>query len=77
MHLAVIILIAFLKKNSLICLRLAEKAADLRQKLKMSYNDALIAAAALCKKLTLATRNVADSEKTEVTVVDPWNYPES
>ena len=55
-------------------LLIAEKAADLRYHLKISYNDALIAATALCHKLKLATRNTSDFERTGLTLVNPWDH---
>jgi predicted nucleic acid-binding protein len=50
----------------------AEKAAELRQRLALSYNDALIAGTALVHGLTLATRNEADFAATGITLVNPW-----
>ena len=58
-------------------LSVAEKAASFRYEHKMSYNDALIAATAACHKLTLATRNVSDFEKTSIATINPWEYSES
>lgn len=51
---------------------IAEKAAELRYKQGLSYNDALIAATALVHGLTLVTRNETDFVGTGVTVVNPW-----
>jgi predicted nucleic acid-binding protein len=53
-------------------LRVAEQSADLRYHHKMSYNDSLIAATAICHDLTLATRNVDDFLGTNVKLVNPW-----
>ena len=51
---------------------IAERAAEMRYTHGLSYNDALIAATALVRGLTLATRNEADFAGTGVTVVNPW-----
>ena len=55
-------------------LSIAEKAASFRHVLKMSYNDALIAATAACHKLTLATRNVRDFKDTNIKITNPWEF---
>lgn len=53
-------------------LAIAEQAADYRAQLRLSYNDALIAATAAVHSLTLATRNTADFDTTGIQVTNPW-----
>jgi predicted nucleic acid-binding protein len=50
----------------------AQRCATLHVPNPHSDRDALIAATALLNGLTVATRNVADFERTGVGVVDPW-----
>jgi len=50
----------------------AQRYATLHVPNPRSDRDALIAATALVHGLTVATRNVADFERTGVSVVDPW-----
>jgi len=52
----------------------AEIAADFRYDFKMSYDDALIAATAKARGLTLATRNTDDFEGCGIGWVNPWNF---
>lgn len=51
----------------------AQRCATLHVPNPRSDRDALIAATALVHGLTVATRNVADFERTGVSVVNPWN----
>ena len=57
-------------------LRIAEVAADFRADLGLSFNDSLLAATAEVNGLMLATRNVADFEKTGIALLNPWDYGE-
>jgi predicted nucleic acid-binding protein len=41
-----------------------------------SERDAWIAATGLVHDLTIVTRNVVDFASTEVTLLDPWTYPQ-
>ena len=50
----------------------AQRCAMLHVPNRRSDRDALIAATALVHGLTVATRNVADFERTGVGVVNPW-----
>ena len=50
----------------------AQRCATLHVPNPRSDRDALIAATALVHGLTVATRNVADFERTGAAVVDPW-----
>jgi hypothetical protein len=51
----------------------AQRCAALHVPSPRSDRDALIAATALVHGLTVATRNVADFERTGVSVVNPWD----
>lgn len=51
----------------------AQRCAILHVPNPRSDHDALIAATALVHGLTVATRNVADFERTGVSVVNPWD----
>lgn len=51
---------------------IAQRCATLHVPNPCSDRDALIAATALVHGLTVATRNVADFERTGVGVVNPW-----
>ena len=51
----------------------AQRCATLHVPNPRSDRDALIAATALVHGLTVATRNVADFERTGVSVVNPWD----
>lgn len=51
----------------------AQRCATLHVPNPRSDRDALIAATALVHGLTVATRNVADFERTGVGVVNPWD----
>ncbi len=53
-------------------LRTAERAADFRASFGMSYNNSFIAATASVHGLSLATRNVSDSERTGINLINPW-----
>lgn len=50
----------------------AQRCAPLHVPNPRSNRDALIAATALVHGLTVATRNVADFERTGVSVLNPW-----
>ena len=50
----------------------AQRCATLHAPNPRSDRDALIAATALVHGLTVATRNVADFERTGVAVINPW-----
>ena len=50
----------------------AQRCATLHVPNPRSDRDALIAATALVHGLTVATRNVADFERTGVCVLNPW-----
>ena len=50
----------------------AQRCATLHVPNPRSDRDALIAATALVHGLTVATRNVADFERTGVAVINPW-----
>ncbi|MFY9791151.1 MAG: PIN domain-containing protein, partial [Candidatus Sulfotelmatobacter sp.] len=50
----------------------ARRCATLHVPNPRSDRDALIAATALVHGLTVATRNVADFERTSVGVINPW-----
>lgn len=52
---------------------IAESAAELRYEHSMTYNDALIAATAKVRSLTLVTRNSSDFEATKIQLINPWN----
>ena len=54
----------------------AQRCATLHVPNPRSDRDALIAATALVHGLTVATRNVADFERTGVGVVNPWGETE-
>lgn len=51
----------------------AQRCATLHVPNPRSDRDALIAATALVHGLTVATRNVADFERTGVSVINPWD----
>lgn len=50
----------------------AQRCARLHVPDRRGERDALIAATALVHGMTVVTRNVADFEPTEVTIVNPW-----
>jgi predicted nucleic acid-binding protein len=50
----------------------ALKAASLRMPNPGSHRDVMIAATALVHGMTMVTRNVADFERTGVTLLNPW-----
>jgi toxin FitB len=52
----------------------AQRCATLHVPNPHSDRDALIAATALVHGLTVATRNVADFERTGVGVINPWGF---
>lgn len=53
---------------------IAEQAADFRAAHGMSSEDSLIAATAKIHGLTLATRNTADFQDCDISLVNPWEY---
>ena len=53
-------------------LPVARKAASLHVPDPCSHRDALIAATALVHGMTVVTRNVADFERTGVSLMNPW-----
>ncbi len=50
----------------------ALRCASLHERQTKPYRDAFIAATALEHKLTVVTRNVANFERTGVTIINPW-----
>lgn len=64
---------AFDERILVIDLPVARKCAHLHVPDPVSERDALIAATALAHGLTVATRNVADFERTGVPLLNPWD----
>jgi len=52
---------------------IAEQAAEYRATLGIPLADSLIAATAKVHDLTLATRNTADFQATNIPIVNPWD----
>lgn len=53
---------------------IAESAAELSATETISPHDALIAATAQVHGLTLVTRNISDFSKTQIPLVNPWDF---
>jgi len=52
----------------------AQRCAKLHIPDPKSDRDAIIAATALVHGMTVVTRNVSDFEKTDVDIINPWEY---